>query len=172
MGNVGVNYSGALVDGLELPVKVTSPLSLPDTATLAQAISGLGVWAAAIDGVTDGAFTQVWATIQPTLPGGLKAATGATWAASDITKTGIIDFSATGTSRRWGQAIPTLADAVIVGGKIDITNAAIVALVDLLLNPTGFFTNDDQQSLEAALDALISFRKYLIRRLRTLDVFS
>jgi hypothetical protein len=125
-----------------------------------------------MDGVTDGAFRQVWATIKPTLPGGLKSATGATWAASDITKTGIIDFSATDTSRRWGQAIPTLADAVIVNGKIDTTNAAIVALVDLLLNPTGFFTNADNQSLEAALDALISFRQYLIRRKRTYDLFN
>jgi len=168
--NLSVQYNGALIDGLELPVKLTSPLSLPDTSTLAQTVSGLGVWAAAMDGVTDGAFTQVWATIQPSLPGGLKAATGATWAASDITKTGIIDFSATGTSRRWGQAIPTLAQAVIVNHKIDVTNAAIVALVDLLTNPTGFFTNDDNQSLEAALDALISFRQYLIRRLRTQQV--
>jgi hypothetical protein len=172
VAQLAVNYSGALIDGLELPVKLTSPLSLPDTATLAQAVSGLGVWAAAMDGVTDGAFRQVWATIQPALPGGLKAASGATWAASDITKTGIIDFSATGTARRWGQAIPTLAAAVIVNGKIDVTNAAIIALVDLLTNPTGFFTNADQQSLEAALDALISFRQYLIRRLRSRDLFS
>lgn len=170
MANLSVQYSGALIDGLQLPVKITSPLSLPDTATLAQAVSGLGVWAAAMDGVTDGAFTQVWATIQPTLPGGLKGPTGTAWEASDITKTGIIDFSATGTGRRWGQAIPTLASAVIVSSKIDVTNAAIVALVDLLTNPTGYFTNADNQSLEAALDALISFRQYLIRRLRTSDV--
>jgi hypothetical protein len=170
--NVTVQYVGALIDGLDLPVKITSPLSLPDSSTLAQTVSALGVWASAMDGVTDGAFRQVWATIQPPLPGGLKAATGATWAASDITKTGIIDFSATGTSRRWGQAIPTLAEAVIVGNKIDVTNAAIVALVDLLVNPTGFFTNDDNQSLEVALDALISFRQYLIRRQRTQDLFA
>ena len=172
MTNLSVEYSGALIDGLELPVKITTPLSLPDDKTLAQAVAGAGIWAQAMDGVTDGAFRQVWLTIQPPLPDGLKGATGAAWLASDITKTGIIDFSATGTSRRWGQAIPTLADAVIVNGKIDVTNAAIVALVDLLLNPTGFFTNADNQSLEAALDALISFRKYLIRRLRTTDLYN
>lgn len=170
MANVTVRYNGSLIDGLDLPVKLTTPLAIPDDKTLAQTIAGLGVWASAMDGVTDGAFTHLWASLQVPLPGGLKGATGTTWAASDITKTGIINFSATGTSRRWGQAIPTLASAVIVAGKIDTTNAAIVALVDLLTNPTGFFTNDDNQSLEAALDALISFRQYLVRRLRTAEV--
>lgn len=167
MANLEVQYRGELVDGLDVHGNVVSYLSLPDTATLAQTSSALGVWAAAVDGCVDGAFTGVSATIVPPLPGGLKAATGATWMASRIFQTGIIDFSATGTSRRYGQALPSFSSALVVGGQFNIAAAAVQALITLLLNPTGFFTNTQQQSLEAALDALLSFRKHPYLRQRS-----
>jgi len=40
--------------------------------------------------------------------------------------------------------------------------------VDLLLNPTGYFTNPNQLSLEAVLDGLITFRKYTQLRKRSM----
>jgi hypothetical protein len=158
--NLPLQFRGVLIDGNLIPGNVFSYLSLPDTSTLAQANSALGVWAQAIDGCVDGAFEQVYATIAPTLPDGLKAATGTTWLASRMPQTGVLDFSASGTSRRYGQALPSLSDATLTSGTLDINNAAIQALISLLLNPTGAFTNAQQQSLEAALDALLSFRKY------------
>lgn len=166
MASLQVQYRGELIDGIAAQGEVVSYLALPDTATLAQTNSALGVWAAAVDGCIDGAFRAVSATLVPDLPGGLKPASGATWLASRMAQTGIIDFSATGTSRRYGQALPSFSNAAIVGGKFDITNAAVQALIDLLVNPTGYFTNPERQSLEAALDALLSFRKraYLARR--------
>lgn len=166
MTNLEVQYRGELVDGLGVHGDMLSYLSLPDTATLAQTSSALGVWAAAVDGCVDGAFTGVSAVIVPPLPGGLKSATGATWLDSRMQQTGIIDFSATGTSRRYGQALPSFSNAAISGGQFDISNAAVQALISLLLNPTGYFTNAEKQSLEAALDALLSFRKraYLATR--------
>lgn len=159
MADLEVQYRGQLVDGAMVNGIVVSYLALPDTATLAQTSSALGIWAAAVDGCIDGAFQGVSATIVPPLPGGLKGATGATWMASRMGQTGIIDFSATGTSRRYGQALPSFSNAAIRNGQFDLTNAAVQALIALLLNPTGFFTNQEQQSLEAALDALLSFRK-------------
>lgn len=159
MADLAVQYRGELIDGKGIHGDVLSYLSLPDTATLAQTTSALGVWAQAVDGCIDGAFQSVRAIIVPPLPGGLKAATGATWAGSLMQQTGIIDFSATGTSRRYGQPLPTFSNAAIVGGQFDITNAAVQALINLLLNPTGYFTNEVGQSLAATLDALLSFRK-------------
>lgn len=170
MATLEVQYRGTVVDGIDVHGELVSYLGLPDTATLAQTSSALGVWAAAMDGCIDGAFTSVSAVIVPSLPGGLKAATGTTWAASRISQTGIIDFSATGTSRRYGQALVSFSNAAITNGQFDLTNAAVQALISLLLNPTGFFTNPDIQSLEAALDALLSFRKrpYTAQRSRVL----
>src|SRR5258708_11466984 len=130
--NLAIQFSGTIVDGMVIPGNVVSYLNLPDTATLAQMQSALGVWAQAVDGCVDGAFTEVFATLTPTLPGGLKAATGATWFASRIAQTGAIIFSATGTSRRYGQALPALATATITAGQLDITNAAIQALITLM----------------------------------------
>lgn len=160
MANIPVQFRGTLVDGMVLPGSVVSYLNLPDTATLAQLQSAAGVWAAALDPCMDVAFTALSAAIVPSLPGGLKGATGATWLASRMAQTGTITFSATGTSRRYGQAIPGLANATISGGQLDMANAAIAALIALLLNPTGFFTNPQNESLVAALDALLSFRQY------------
>lgn len=159
MANVGVQYQAVVLDGLNTPASITSYLSMPDGTTIGQAVSGAGVWAAAIDGVIDGAFQQVSVYITPPLPAGLKGATGATWEASRVEQTGNFSFSATGTSRRYGQAIPSLAGAVVVSGKIDLTNPDVIAFVDLLLNPTDLFTNENQQVLEVLLDAFISFRK-------------
>lgn len=159
MAKLEVQYRGELLDGLGVHGEVISYLALPDTATLAQTASALGVWCAAVDGCVDGAFSTATATIVPALPGGLKGATGSTWQASRMQQTGIIDFSATGTDRRYGQALPSFTNAAIVGGQFDLGNAAVQALINLLLNPTGFFTNPQQQSLVAALDALLSFRK-------------
>jgi hypothetical protein len=167
MADLPVQFKGTVVDGMAIPGQVISYLSLPDTSTLAQMASAIGVWAAAVDGCIDGAFQQVLATLAPTLPGGLKAATGATWLASRIGQTGVLTFSATGTSRRYGQALPALSSAVIVADNVDMTNAAIAALIALLLNPTGYFTNPQNQSLEAALDALLSFRQYAYLAART-----
>jgi hypothetical protein len=168
MANLGVFYNGQIVDGLSIPASVSSYLSLPDSATLAQTASALAVWAAAVDGVVDGAFTQVQATITPTLPTGLKPPTGTAWAASEVAKTGLISFSLTGSTNRWSIAAPTLSSSVISAGKIDFSNPDIIALVDLLLNPTGYFTNPNQLSLEAVLDGLITFRKYTQLRKRSM----
>lgn len=160
MANSAVELSGVLLDGAQTPGEVVSYLNLPDTSTLAQLTSALNVWAAAVDGTIDGAFLKVFAKLTPPLPGGLKAASGPTWLGSRIQQTGNINFSATGTTRRYGQALPSLSNAAITGNTVDISNTAIQALIALLLNPTGFFTNAQSQSLEAALDALLSFRKF------------
>lgn len=159
MTNIETQFQGVLVDGLRTTGSVTSYLGIPDFDTLSQAASGCQVWAQAIDGVTDGAFTQLGVQLIVPLPTGMKAPTGATWAASRVEQTGVFSFSATGTDRRWGFAVPSLSSSVLSGGKIDMANTAIVALIDLLLNPTDLFTNPQMQVLEAALDALLSFRK-------------
>jgi hypothetical protein len=170
MADVGCYVRGVVVDGQLTSAALVSYLRLPDTATLAQAVSGIAVWAAAMDGVIDGAFQQVQLTLTPPLPGGLKAPTGPTWAASRVEQTGVFDFTVTGTSRIYGQAVPSLSNSVITSGHIDNANAAIIALENLLTNPTGFFTNPQLQSLEAVRDTLISFRKRAMLRERSLEI--
>ncbi len=167
MANLPVQFSGTIVDGMVIPGNVVSYISLPDDSTLLNLQAALGVWAQAVDGCVDGAFTEVFATLTPTLPGGLKAATGAIWFASRIAQTGVISFSASGTSRRFGQALPALSNSTLSGGQLDITNAAIQALITLMLNPTVPFSNVQSERLVAALDALLAFREHFVIGLRS-----
>lgn len=170
MATVETRFQGVLIDGLQTPASVISYLGIPDSHGIAASVAGAQVWAQAIDGVIAGAFTELSVQMIVPLPGGIKAPTGATWQASRVEQTGTIMFSATGTDRRWGQSLPSLSNAVLSGGKIDMANAAIIALIDLLLNPTDLFTNPQLQVLEAALDALLSFRPYSQLRKRSLRV--
>ncbi|HLJ82332.1 MAG TPA: hypothetical protein VKT52_12645 [Ktedonobacterales bacterium] len=159
MANVPLHFSAAVRDGLLTAAPITSYLLVPDSTTLAALVGDLGTWASAVDACIDGAIIDVSARLTPDLPAGLKAATGATWLASRVEQTGAINFSATGSDRRYAQPLVSLSNSVIAGGKIDLSNAAIVALVSLLTNPANDFTNQQSQALEAALDALISFRQ-------------
>lgn len=159
MANVPLHFSAAVRDGLQTAAPLTSYLLVPDSTSLATLIGDLGTWATTIDACIDGAIVDLSARLTPALPAGLKAATGATWLASRVEQTGVLNFSASGSDRRYGQALPSLSNAVIAGGKIDLSNTAIVALVSLLTNPANDFTNAQSQTLEAALDALISFRQ-------------
>lgn len=170
MATVEIRFQGVLIDGLQTPASVISYLAIPDSHGLAATVAGAQVWAQAIDGVVAGAFTDLSAQLIVPLPGGIKAPTGATWAASRVEQTGVFTFSATGTDRRYGFTVPSISNAVLLAGKPDLANAAIIALIDLLLNPTDLFTNPQLQVLEAALDALLSFREYAQLRKRSLRV--
>lgn len=159
MTTQAVQYSGIVIDGLGTPGRVTNWLALPDTATLAQTRAALDVWAAAVDGCIDGAFTQLYAVLTPPLPGTVKGPTGPTWAASNIGQTCDMSFSVTGTSARSGFALPSFSQSLIVNRKPNIADPNMVALIDLILNPTGYFTSDQQESLVAMLDAWLAFRQ-------------
>jgi hypothetical protein len=159
VANVPLRFTAVVRDGLLTAAPLTSYLLVPDSTSLATLVGDLGTWATDMDACIDGAIIDVSARLTPALPAGLKAATGATWLASRVEQTGILNFSATGSDRRYGQALPSLSNAAIVAGKIDLTNASIVALVSLLTTGANDFTNQESQALGVAIDALISFRK-------------
>lgn len=159
MANVPLHFTASLRDGLDTLAKITSYLLVPDSSGIAQVMTDLATWAAAVDACIDGAIVEVAARFSPSLPGGLKGATGATWQASRVEQTSTINFSGTGSDRRWGQALPSLRNTAIASGKINLSDTAIVALVTLLTDPANHFTNSENQALEAAVDAIISFRQ-------------
>lgn len=168
MATVETQFQGSILDGLQTAGFITSYLGIPDSHGIAALVAGCQVWAQAVNGVIDGALTDLHVQMVVPLPGGLNAPTGATFLASRVEQTGVFSFSATGTDRRWGFAVPSLSSSVLSGGKINMANSAIVALKDLLLNPTDLFTNPQLQVLEAALDALLSFRKCFELRKRSM----
>lgn len=157
MANVPLHFSATIRDGLGTEATTTAYLNPADTTTLAVLVGDLGTWLSDLDAVTDGLIRASRIEIVPALPGGLKTSTGATFAASRVEQTGVLNFSATGTSRKEGMVIPAISNSAIVAGKVDLTNAAITALITLLTS--GPYTNPYNQALVALLDAILSFRK-------------
>lgn len=157
MANVAAHYSLTIRDGLGVEASTVAYVVVPDTTTLAGIAAAAGTWALDVDATIDGAITGLRVELAPALPGGLKAATGATWAASRVEQTGVLNFKNATTKYRFGMPLPSIRSDVISTGKIDLTDTAIAALITLLTS--GAFSNTAQQALTALVDAIISFRK-------------
>lgn len=84
-------------------------------------------------------------------------------AGSRVEQTGVSNWGNGVTAHRFGIALAGLADSVIVGGQIDLTEGQPFDLwADSILAAItggGVFTNTATQTLTAFVDAFISFRK-------------
>jgi hypothetical protein len=134
------------------------------TQTINEAIAEAQAYVKALDAVTDGRITRMHVQFVPALPTGLKAAAVATGARTE--QTGIVNFSATGTSKRYGYAIPAVSDAQLTGDRINATafGTASTGMDTLLLLLTSAATalawaNEHSQQIIAVRDAIVSFRK-------------
>lgn len=157
-----VRFQARLVDELQIEALVTSYALIDPTATHSDIETLWADWLEAVDACTDGQIIDAcWSTV-PALPGGLKTApvTG-----SRVEQTGLLNFVATGSSQRFGEAIPALSNSssVITGGKIVLTSGEPVPVLASLLT-TGTtnleYTNDFAQPLVSLKDTLITFRVY------------
>jgi len=132
------------------------------TQSFNSVITTFDTWLADMDACTDGQIIAAGIHLSPSLPGGLKSSATS---ASRVEQTGVLNFSATGTTHRFGVAIPALSNSgtVISAGKIVTTEAGPIDTLEDLLVGGGTaslqWTNDNSQALVALLDTLISFRK-------------
>lgn len=162
MANQAVRFSASLVDELGTSASTTAYGLVPDTVTLAQISTSWASWAAALDGITGGAITGgridlvKGATGADKGNGAGKPATGAR-----VEQTGIVNFTNAANAHRWGEAIPSLANGMIVGGKLNLADAAVIAFNALLTGALngGTFTNPYLQALTGVKDAILSFRE-------------
>lgn len=125
---------------------------LVDTTTLAALATQLQTLETTIDAVTGAKIIEGRATIVPDLVGGLKNAV----AGADLEKTLLINFTQSGLATRYGVDIPGVNPAVVPGGVIDPTQAAIAALITLL---EGNYVSGALKTLTAVRDLVLTFRK-------------
>lgn len=159
MANVPLHFSATIEDGFAVRKSTDVYLNVPDTTTLAQLVTAEGTWLTDLDALTAGAIIANQIRIVPSLPGGLKSATGSTWAASRVNQSGLLRFSASGTTENWSNVIPALANSVIVNGKIDKTSGAYTNYVNLLTTGGNNYTNPNRQPITGIVAEMISFRK-------------
>lgn len=114
----------------------------------------------ALDGCTDGKIVAAHILL-PIVPTGVK---GAPTSRSRVEQTGLLNFTASGTSKRWALAIPSVKDDIMNADRIILlVGEPANVLTTYLLNPAGNLgfngCNETCQPLTALVDASVSFRK-------------
>jgi hypothetical protein len=147
-----------VLDGNSVKAAITAYLYVDSGQTVAQVAATVATWVADVDACIEGQI--IGSHFQAVLPG---AATkdGAVVADSKAVDTGVIVFTNEVTPSTWGFALPTIADALKAGNKIDDTNANYLALRALMIaeSATQEFTNNSRQPLLAARSTFLTGRK-------------
>jgi hypothetical protein len=129
------------------------------TKTIANLAADWETWAGLIDLIIGGQILGGRAELV-TVPSGAEKSSPA--AGSRVEQTGVFDFPVTTTGKVFGEAVVSLADSVIVGGQIDLTDTNVTNFYTAIATPTANTspTNNTYQDLGALRDAFISFRKH------------
>jgi hypothetical protein len=145
-------FSARLVDGNGRSRATQAYYEIDDSITLGTLLGHLSAWGADIKAVSDATLTQVsLSAIDKTFT--VTPKTGG----APIEQTGLLNFIATGSTRRWALAIPAFSNSKMVGDRIDLTNGAVTTLLGDMTG--GAFTNDHYQAITTFAGALVSFRK-------------
>lgn len=154
-GHVAVTF----LDALGVSTTQAYYVDYDDTKTIAAAVGEAQSLAQDLDNVSDSQITEVKLQIVGTLPGAGKSAPVST---AENERTGLLNFSQTGSPYKYGVVIPAIADSKIVNGKIDLTNTDITNLITLLTTAGTVFTyvSTAIKALAKIVDALLSFRKH------------
>jgi len=145
-----------LVDGLGVPVAHNIFLDVNTADTLSQIVGVVDDYLAVLAPIILGKGVEaVLSIILP--PTGLPSTAG-----GEAEKTGLFNFEQDTSPYKFGVDVPTLNDAVIVDGKIDLTNTDVIAWKEWLLATHTSITPVSKYDLVllSLIDALITFRKH------------
>lgn len=129
------------------------------TTTVNGLITALNTYGGVLDAITDGQIIDTRLIIPLAPDGAWKTAPVA---GSNVEQTGLFNFSQAGSKYKQGEDVPAISASVLVGGRINLTNADIISWLSALTGGLGTvgvvskFAND----LVALVDALVTFRKH------------
>lgn len=134
-----------------VPVFFTSSVTPANIQTFATDFIPL------LDATIDGMITEATVTLDITVPGGIKASP----VVDSTVRRGAVESFANPSRFNWSLYIPSFSLALITGGNIDITDAAVIALNAAYVTGAGGFTPSNGLGLDltAFLRAAESFRK-------------
>lgn len=150
-----------MVDSQGIHGSLNMPVLVDTAQTLTQAQTAWLTQALLLDAVTSAQIIGGRVTVSNASLAGLKAAPAAD---SRIQETGNLDFGVTGVPGVYDSIIPSISDAVLVGGvgpQIDEANAAMIPYIGSITGAIlgGHFTNRDFLVLTALVDSFLSDRK-------------
>lgn len=123
LGQITIGYRDAL--GVKSSSNI--PVVIDDTKTLAAITTDVLTIANAEIALSECAVTEVRFQVVPTNPGPLTPT-----ADSDANEGLLINYNATGTNYPQEIVVPSYIDALLVNGKIDLTNATLIAFTSAL----------------------------------------
>lgn len=144
-------------------VKTSTPAyfvpTTPSTVTVANLITNWTDLGTALDNAINGQIIGGRISIPVTPDAGWKTAPVDENDVSDVVN---LNFNNAVTRYAMEYIIPAFVQAMITGGKVDLTNTALVALIDVLVNAGtgGSFANTAGQDLTALRDAFQTDRKH------------
>lgn len=158
--------SVSIVDELGTKSSSSQYVLVDPTAPLASLAATAQAYATALDAIISGTITETRATLLPGNPAGLKATPGV---GSRVENGAVVNFQDALSPRKYGTLIPSIAEAVIKNGKLDLTNAAVQAFVVLITTATGTeaFATPARTAITHAIDAFLSTRKHRKQLMRS-----
>lgn len=150
--------SATLVDSWGIEASAPAYGLADGAQTLASVVAAANEYFAALDGASDAMIRRTRIEIVPALPTGVKTAAAA---GAKVEQTGLFNFDAAGTSKRYALAVPAISDGEMVGDRLTLGAGGIAVLIAVL---TTVYTalvwcNDHSQEITKFVDALVSFRK-------------
>lgn len=157
MANYVGNFGFSVVDELNVRASATLPITFADTVTLAQLATAWNTMEGLLQAIIDGSIDSGGVNFQFNVSSPSAAGAG-----SRVEQNGIFNFLVGTTGKRFGIATPSLADAVISGGMIDLGSpvSAFTAAVTASITGGGSYSTPQGVDLGALVDAFISFRKH------------
>ena len=140
----------------------------PSTVTVANLLTNWTALGGALDDASNGQIIGGRITIPVSPDAGWKSAPVDENDVSDVIN---INFNNAITRYAMEYLLPAFVQAMITGGKVDLTNTALVALIDVLVSAGtgGSFSNTAGQDLTALRDAFHTDRKHR-RQLRNKSI--
>jgi hypothetical protein len=144
----------AIVDGLGTRSSALFYATVDGTATATALQAEVDALAALVGALIDGEIVATSISLT-SVPAGV----GTPAASSRVEQGVLIEFKNAATGHRWGEFIPSLADAAIIAGRPD--PAPVAALADHMVAgaATVHYTTSAGAALGAVSSAFISFRQ-------------
>jgi hypothetical protein len=129
VANKKIRFTCSNLDSSGNRASITSYALIPEAATLTTMATALSAWFDAVAAVTDGNSSNPHYTVE----GADAPIDGVGFDDSWSGRTGTLTFNFSTPAKAWGLSVPAWADAAITAGNVDLTNAAVVTLIDLML---------------------------------------
>jgi len=159
-----------VTDAAGLTTTTGNRQTVEDVKTLADLITDGAALASAVDAVSSGKVTKGWVTVEY-----LPSEAGATIklnpdAGSEIQQVATLNFHLTGSTYVEPFVIPAIADSKISSNRLNLSDAAVSALIAFLSNSgsAGDWVNAFGVVLTTVRDAFLSYWKSRRRKFHSL----